>query len=206
MDGELIERARTSDADSFDELARSRIDQVYATALGILGSPADARDACHEALVAMWRGLPLLREPAAFDGWLYRITVTSGLLPVQHRGEIVIQEPIVHVANTTTLTLSTTVNGLDAGSAAAMASTVVDVRQFGQAPWTIVARTSSGLELHTLELAANSAYYMTGDYPLSAFGPFSRLDLSCGRLDLWVGYPPSGPRPLDTFPAHDCDP
>jgi hypothetical protein len=131
---------------------------------------------------------------------------TSGLLPVQHRGEIVIQEPIVHVANTMTLTLSMTVNGRDAGSAAAMASTVVDAREFGQAPWTIVARTSSGRELLTLELAANSAYYTTGDYPHSAFGPFSRLDLSCGRLDLWVGSPAAGPMPTGSFPAHDCSP
>lgn len=85
MDGELIERARTGNADSFDELARSRIDQVYATTLGILGSPADARDACQEALVAMWRGLPRLRDPAAFDGWLYRITVNAAKMSLRRR-------------------------------------------------------------------------------------------------------------------------
>jgi RNA polymerase sigma-70 factor, ECF subfamily len=77
MDGVLIERARAGDADAFDELARSRIDSVYRTALGILGSPADARDATQEALVSMWRGLPSLREPAAFDSWLYRITINA---------------------------------------------------------------------------------------------------------------------------------
>jgi RNA polymerase sigma-70 factor (ECF subfamily) len=85
MDGELIERARTGDADSFDELARSRIDQVYATALGILGSPPDARDACQEALVAMWRGLPRLRDAAAFDGWLYRVTVNAAKMSLRRR-------------------------------------------------------------------------------------------------------------------------
>ena len=71
MDGVLIERARSGDVDAFDELARSRIDGVYRTALGILGSPPDARDATQEALVSMWRNLGSLRRPQAFDGWLH---------------------------------------------------------------------------------------------------------------------------------------
>src|SRR3954447_8404394 len=53
MDGGLVERARAGDADAFDELARSRIDSVYRTALAILGSPADARDAAQETLVTL---------------------------------------------------------------------------------------------------------------------------------------------------------
>ena len=87
MDGSLIERARTGDADAFDELARSRIDSVYRTALAILGSPADARDATQETLVSMWRGLPSLRSAEAFDGWLHRITVNSSKMALrrQHR-------------------------------------------------------------------------------------------------------------------------
>ena len=77
MDGGLVERARAGDADAFDELARSRIDQVYRTALAILGSPADARDATQDTLVSMWRGLPSLKSVDAFDGWLHRITVNA---------------------------------------------------------------------------------------------------------------------------------
>jgi RNA polymerase sigma-70 factor (ECF subfamily) len=85
MDGGLIERARAGDADAFDELARSRIDQVYRTALAILGSPADARDATQETLVSMWRGLPSLRTPDAFDGWLHRITVNACNMSLRRR-------------------------------------------------------------------------------------------------------------------------
>ncbi len=81
----VIERARAGDDDAFDELARSRIDSVYRTALAILGSPADARDATQEALVAMWRGLPSLRSADSFDGWLYRITVTSSRMALRRR-------------------------------------------------------------------------------------------------------------------------
>src|SRR4051812_20060367 len=85
MDGGLIERARTGDAEAFDELARTRIDSVYRTALAILGSPADARDATQEALVSMWRGLPSLRSADAFDGWLHRITVNASNMALRRR-------------------------------------------------------------------------------------------------------------------------
>ena len=85
MDGGLIERARAGDADAFDELARSRIDQVYRTALAILGSPADARDATQETLVSMWRGLPSLRSADAFDGWLQRITINACKMSLRRR-------------------------------------------------------------------------------------------------------------------------
>lgn len=85
MDGSLVGRARAGDVDAFDELARSRIDQVYRTALAILGSPADARDATQETLVSMWRGLPSLRSEAAFDGWLHRITVNACKMAVRRR-------------------------------------------------------------------------------------------------------------------------
>jgi RNA polymerase sigma-70 factor (ECF subfamily) len=85
MNGGLVERARAGDADAFDELARSRIDQVYRTALAILGSPADARDATQETLVSMWRGLPSLRSADAFDGWLHRITINACKMSLRRR-------------------------------------------------------------------------------------------------------------------------
>jgi RNA polymerase sigma-70 factor (ECF subfamily) len=85
MDGGLIERARAGDANAFDELARSRIDTVYRTALAILGSPADARDATQETLVSMWRGLPSLRNVEAFDGWLHRVTVNSSKMALRRK-------------------------------------------------------------------------------------------------------------------------
>src|SRR5436305_14953370 len=85
MDGDLVERARAGDADAFDQLARSRIDAVYRTALAILGSPADARDATQETLVSMWRGLPSLKSADAFDGWLHRITVNASKMALRRR-------------------------------------------------------------------------------------------------------------------------
>jgi RNA polymerase sigma-70 factor (ECF subfamily) len=85
MVGALIERARAGDADAFDELARQRIDSVYATALGILGNPADARDATQEALISAWRSLRSLRDPERFDPWLHRITVNAAKMVARKR-------------------------------------------------------------------------------------------------------------------------
>ncbi len=85
MDGALIERARKGDADAFDELARRRIDSVYRTALGILGNPADARDATQEALISAWRSLGSLRDVELFDGWLYRITLNAARMVARKR-------------------------------------------------------------------------------------------------------------------------
>ncbi len=85
MDGALIERARKGDADAFDELAGRRIDSVYRTALGILGNPADARDATQEALISAWRSLGSLRDVERFDAWLYRITLNAARMMARKR-------------------------------------------------------------------------------------------------------------------------
>jgi RNA polymerase sigma-70 factor (ECF subfamily) len=85
MDGALIERARKGDADAFDQLARQRIDSVYRTALGILGNPADARDATQEALISAWRSFRSLRDIERFDAWLYRITLNAARMVARKR-------------------------------------------------------------------------------------------------------------------------
>jgi RNA polymerase sigma-70 factor, ECF subfamily len=85
MDASLVEHARAGDADAFDELVRRRIDAVYRTALGILGEPADARDAAQEALVLAWRQLPSLREAERFDAWLNRITINCCRMALRKR-------------------------------------------------------------------------------------------------------------------------
>ncbi|HUG47304.1 MAG TPA: RNA polymerase sigma factor [Candidatus Limnocylindria bacterium] len=58
---------------------------MYRTALGILGEPADARDATQEAFVAAWRQLPSLREPERFDAWLNRITINCCRMALRKR-------------------------------------------------------------------------------------------------------------------------
>jgi RNA polymerase sigma-70 factor (ECF subfamily) len=84
-DDALVRRARTGDATAFERLVDSRIDRCYRLARSILSNDADAADATQEALVAAWRQLPRLRDPAAFDGWLNRIVANAALMARRRR-------------------------------------------------------------------------------------------------------------------------
>ena len=85
MERSLVERARSGDADAFDQLVRGRIDAVYRVALGVLGNPADARDATQETFVSVWRNLPGLRDAERFEGWLHRVTVNAAKMVLRRR-------------------------------------------------------------------------------------------------------------------------
>ena len=56
------------------------------TAMAILGNESDARDATQEALAAIWRTIPGLRDTARFDAWAGRILVNACRLQLR-RGE-----------------------------------------------------------------------------------------------------------------------
>jgi RNA polymerase sigma-70 factor (ECF subfamily) len=84
-DDALVRRARNGDAAAFEALVGTRIDRCYRIAWSILSNEADAADATQEALVAAWRQLPRLRDPAVFDGWLNRIVANAALMARRHR-------------------------------------------------------------------------------------------------------------------------
>ena len=75
MEPDVVARARSGDAAAFESLVEARVGPMLRTAMAILGSDADARDAVQDALVTAWRELAALRDPAAFDAWLTRILV-----------------------------------------------------------------------------------------------------------------------------------
>jgi RNA polymerase sigma factor (sigma-70 family) len=69
----LVCAAQAGDDLSFAELVRNYQDIVVAYATSILGDYYLAEDAAQEAFIEVYRGLPALREPAAFAGWLRTI-------------------------------------------------------------------------------------------------------------------------------------
>ena len=73
-------------------------------------------------------------------------------------------------------------------------------------PWSVAVRTPSGRELTTLtvhegDVAETSSPGGGG----SSRGVAARVDLSCGRLDVWAGPPIAGPAPGSGSPG-DCEP
>ncbi len=77
MGRDLVERAMAGDLEAYNELARPRIDQLYAMARLILRDSERAADATQEALVAAWRDLSALRDADRFESWLRRLLVNA---------------------------------------------------------------------------------------------------------------------------------
>ncbi len=65
------------------------------TAMAIVGQEADARDAVQEALAAIWRALPSLREPDRFEAWSTRILVHASRRIAARRGRRSVRELVI---------------------------------------------------------------------------------------------------------------
>jgi hypothetical protein len=105
--------------------------------------------------------------------------------------------PGISVSNGTTIPVTIVVNGT------AVSTIPPSVREdpmpatLPPPPWTIETRSPSGRLLSSLTVSAT-------DLTTSETGRAVRVDLSCGRLDVWVGPPVLG----GTFvpgPPGDCD-
>jgi RNA polymerase sigma-70 factor (ECF subfamily) len=77
MDTELVTQAQNGDKAAFAALAAVLADRYLATSQRILRDLALAEDATQQALLAIWRDLPQLRDPARFDAWSYRLLVRA---------------------------------------------------------------------------------------------------------------------------------
>ncbi len=77
MHRDLVERARSGDADAFAMLAADAFGQLYRTASLILRSNDRAADAVQEALTAAWVHIRAVRDPDRFDAWLRRLLVNA---------------------------------------------------------------------------------------------------------------------------------
>ncbi len=77
MQRDLVKRAATGDRTAYEVLARESAARLYAVAYRIVRDPDVAQDAMQQALIAMWRDLPALRDPDQFEAWIYRLVVRA---------------------------------------------------------------------------------------------------------------------------------
>ncbi len=77
MDPELVVRAQRGDGEAFASLAVACGDRLHAIAHRILRDVDLAEDATQQALLAIWQNLPMLRDPARFEAWSYRLLVNA---------------------------------------------------------------------------------------------------------------------------------
>jgi len=112
------------------------------------------------------------------------------------------------VSNGTTLSVSIVVNGRPVRTFAPLSGTSdpIPAGELGPLPWAVEARSPSGrlltsMTVHDGDVFATSLPGGGG----SSRGDGARIDLSCGRLDIWAGPPLVGPMPGSGAPG-DCDP
>jgi RNA polymerase sigma-70 factor (ECF subfamily) len=77
MQREIVIRAISGDHDAFASLVKGSIARQFAVARLILRDDDRAQDAVQDALVSAWRDVRGLRQPDAWDAWLYRLTVRA---------------------------------------------------------------------------------------------------------------------------------
>ena len=113
----------------------------------------------------------------------------------------------ISVSNGTTLNLALFVNGLFVTYLAAGVcdgcgdNDAIPAAVLPALPWSVEVRTPAGRSLVSASIqSGDAAYSSNGDQ-----GRFARVDLSCGRIDIWSGSRPLGPAP-EPGTSGDCRP
>jgi RNA polymerase sigma-70 factor (ECF subfamily) len=76
-DESLLHAFLSGDHQAFTTLVRRHEDRIFALALRMTGSRADALDATQEAFLTMFRRAASFRGESAFGTWLYRIGINA---------------------------------------------------------------------------------------------------------------------------------
>jgi hypothetical protein len=106
----------------------------------------------------------------------------------------------VHVANGTTLQVSIIVNGALVRAIAPGGDTIA-ATTLPALPWNVEVRSASGRLLTSVQIGSDSVRRQGNS--ITSTG--ARVDLSCGRLDIYIAVPIMGPAPGPGVPG-DCEP
>ncbi|MER7579603.1 sigma-70 family RNA polymerase sigma factor [Kitasatospora sp. NPDC097691] len=87
-DAELGALARAGDGQALAVLLERWRPSLYATAIGLLGSRADALDALQDTYLAALAHVGELREPAAAGAWLRAVLRSTCLMRIRQRREV----------------------------------------------------------------------------------------------------------------------
>lgn len=110
------------------------------------------------------------------------------------------------VSNQTALVVTVAVNGGVLQIVPPGQFVAIFVSGSSSEPWTVEARAPSGRVLSSMTVRPGDVSETTNpDGSRTRRGAAVRVDLSCGRLDMWSGPPLAGPMPGPGTPG-DCEP
>ena len=114
--------------------------------------------------------------------------------------------PALGLDNGTTLPVTIVVNGALIETVPPRTQRFIEQDSLPEMPWQVEARSPTGRVLLTLDVALGVVWETAGpNGAVSLHGAANRVDLSCGRLDLYAGPPLIGPMPGPGEPG-DCEP
>ena len=79
FDPAILRRAQAGDEAAFGELMRAHYERTFRLVYAIVRHEHDARDACQEVWLTVWRELPKFRGDAQFSTWLHPIATRQAL-------------------------------------------------------------------------------------------------------------------------------
>ena len=97
----LVARAKSGDAQAFDELVRRYRKRIYALALHLTGSSSEADDIAQEVFLKAFRALDSFEGRSEFFTWVYRMAVNRSLnarRDRERRGEQDMDDPRLELA------------------------------------------------------------------------------------------------------------
>ena len=81
----LVLRAQDGDIDAFEKLVKRYQGRLFRSAYMIVRNRQDSEDIVQDTLVQAWGSLHLVREPAAFRGWIMQICTNKATSMVRKR-------------------------------------------------------------------------------------------------------------------------
>jgi RNA polymerase sigma-70 factor (ECF subfamily) len=84
-DEALVERARSGDMGSFEELVARHEEKLYRVTMRLLRNETDAREVLQDAFLSAWQNLDQFAGRAQFGTWIYRVAVNAALMLLRAR-------------------------------------------------------------------------------------------------------------------------
>ncbi len=138
-------------------------------------------------------------------GPVVALLVGACIGPLAGRGPLAPDAYDLHIENGTTLLVAIVVDGRPAAIAAAGQGLTIASGALPSGTYVLEATTPTGRVLSKHQIHLDKVTRREADGVTTESGDGFRVDLSCGRLDVWVGVPMLGPAPGPGTPG-DCAP